>query len=229
MVVRFQVPGVPLRPRYPNGHLPRRPLGSSRDPLLGWVRAGVQAGSGWRHWDWTRGHCCHLNRTTNNCNLITHPTSPLQLKMGPCGGGHIIISAFRLACSIIEAYIDHLYSAHIITVPVYTAFNSSRTKENITTRRRSFAFAFECRKALGERIIDTHSLHLNNSAYESIITNIRSLHLNDVSVRMIITTRSFHRMGIELSTANLNLTLILTAEQRYSISLFRNLYSRNIT
>ena len=57
-----------------------------------------------------------------------------------------IISAFRLSCSIIEAYLNHLYSAQLITLPVYMAFNSSQTKVNITTkRRRSFAFAFECR------------------------------------------------------------------------------------
>ena len=74
--------------------------------------------------------------------------------------GHSIISAFRLSCSILEAYLNHLYSAQFITLPVYTAFNS-RTKENITTkRRRSFAFVFTG-EALGKRIINTHSLHLN--------------------------------------------------------------------
>ena len=39
-------------------------------------------------------------------------------------------------------------------------------------------------EAVGERISNTHSLHLNNSAYESIITNIRSLHFNEFGVRM---------------------------------------------
>ena len=51
----------------------------------------------------------------------------------------------------------------------------------------------EPRETLRERIIKTHSLHLNNSAHKSIITNIRSLHLNELRVRMIFTTRSFHR------------------------------------
>ena len=40
-------------------------------------------------------------------------------------------------------------------------------------------------EALGERIFNTHSLHFNNSAYESIIT-----------------TRSFHRTRNELLSAN---------------------------
>ena len=56
----------------------------------------------------------------------------------------------------------------------------------------------------------------NNSAYESIITNIRSLHLNEFGVRM----HNYHslvpshekRIVID-SLRNLNLTLILTAEQ----------------
>ena len=39
-------------------------------------------------------------------------------------------------------------------------------------------------EALGERIINTRSLHFNNSAYESIITHICSLHLNEFDVRI---------------------------------------------
>ena len=54
-----------------------------------------------------------------------------------------------------ESYLEYqytlvysLFSAQLITVQVYTAFNSSRTEENITTkRRRSFAIAFECRRS----------------------------------------------------------------------------------
>ena len=71
-----------------------------------------------------------------------------------------------------EAYLNHLYSAQLITLPVHTAFNSSRTKEYITTkRRRSFAFAFEYRQPLlGERIINTCSfsqkLGVRNHNYE---------------------------------------------------------------
>ena len=64
--------------------------------------------------------------------------------------GHGIISAFRPPCSIIDAHLNHLDIAQLITLPVYTAFNSSRprTKENITTkRRRCFEFAFECRRS----------------------------------------------------------------------------------
>ena len=38
------------------------------------------------------------------------------------------------SCSIIESYLNHLYSAHLFTLPVHTAFNSSRTKENILLR-----------------------------------------------------------------------------------------------
>ena len=86
---------------------------------------------------------------------------------------HSIISAVRtLSCSIIEAYFNHSYSAQSFTLPVYTAFNSSRTAENITTKSvdevsHSHLNASE---ALGERIINIRSLHLNNSAYECIIT-----------------------------------------------------------
>ena len=55
-----------------------------------------------------------------------------------------IISGIPIhSCSIIISA-----QLHVITVQVYTAFNSSRTKENITTkRRRSFAFVFECRRS----------------------------------------------------------------------------------
>ena len=63
--------------------------------------------------------------------------------------------------------------------------------------------------------VSTHLLHLNNSAYESIITNIRSLHLN-VSVRLHNhhSLISSHENWIVVgSWRNLNLTLTLTAEQ----------------
>ena len=39
-------------------------------------------------------------------------------------------------------------------------------------------------EALGKRIINTRSLHLDKSAFESIITNNRSLHFNEFGVRM---------------------------------------------
>ena len=53
---------------------------------------------------------------------------------------------------------------HVITVQVYTAFNSSRTKDNITTKRRRVSHShLNAGEALRERIINTHSLHLNNS------------------------------------------------------------------
>ena len=35
---------------------------------------------------------------------------------------HSIISAFRRSCSMIEAYLNHLYCAQLITLPVDTAF-----------------------------------------------------------------------------------------------------------
>ena len=64
-----------------------------------------------------------------------------------------IISAFRLLCSIIEANLNHLYGAQLITLLVNTAFNSSRSKESMTTkRRRSFAFAFECNRSSRQTI-----------------------------------------------------------------------------
>ena len=47
---------------------------------------------------------------------------------GPCG--HSMISAFRLSRLIKEAYLNQLYSEQLITLPVHTTFNSSRTKEN---------------------------------------------------------------------------------------------------
>ena len=59
--------------------------------------------------------------------------------------GHSIISAFSLSSSII-AYLNHLYSAQV-----------SQSHLNAG-------------EALGERIINTRWLHINNSAYESIIT-----------------------------------------------------------
>ena len=46
-----------------------------------------------------------------------------------------IISAFRLSCSIIEAYLNYLYSAQLITLRVHT-FNSYRSKKNICFKRR---------------------------------------------------------------------------------------------
>ena len=61
--------------------------------------------------------------------------------------------------------------------------------------------------ALGERIFSTHSLHLNNSAYESIITNILSVHLNDVSERK----NNYH-------------SLVPLHEKRIVVGSLRNLY-----
>ena len=87
-----------------------------------------------------------------------------------CNGEHSIDSAFKLSCSIIEAYLNHLYSSQLITPPVYT-FNS-QTKENITTKRRR-SFALHLKPLV--RLISM------NSAYECIIT-----------------TRSFHRTRNEL-------------------------------
>ena len=81
-------------------------------------------------------------------------------KIGPSGAQNYF--CFNLffetkKSSIKESYLEYQYTLvqsvfsaqlHVITVQVYTAFNSSRTKENITTkRRRSFAFAFECRRS----------------------------------------------------------------------------------
>ena len=58
---------------------------------------------------------------------------------------------FLLLCSIIEAYLNNLSIAQLFTLPVYNAFNSSRTKEKIIAKRRqSFALAFECRQAACE-------------------------------------------------------------------------------
>ena len=50
---------------------------------------------------------------------------------------------------VFEYYMYYKFSQlHVITVQVHTTFNFSRTKENITTkRRRSFAFAFECSRS----------------------------------------------------------------------------------
>ena len=51
---------------------------------------------------------------------------------------------------LFETYFVFVICSYVIwyIIQVYTAFNSSRTKENITTkRRRSFAFAFECRRS----------------------------------------------------------------------------------
>ena len=50
--------------------------------------------------------------------------------------GTVLFLLLGVSCSIIKAYLNHLYSAQLITLPVYTAFNSSRTKENVTTKRR---------------------------------------------------------------------------------------------
>ena len=71
-------------------------------------------------------------------------------------------------------------------------------------------------KALGEQIINTRSLRLNNSEQKSMITNICSLHLNELGVRM----HNYHSLVpsnekriVVNSLRNLNLALILTAEQ----------------
>ena len=82
-------------------------------------------------------------------------------KIGPSGAQYYFcfnLYFFGTKKSLIkESYLEYQYTLvqslfsaqlHVITVQVYTAFNSSRTKENITTkRRRSFAFAFECRRS----------------------------------------------------------------------------------
>ena len=68
----------------------------------------------------------------------------------------------------------------------------------------------------GERIINTRSLHFNNSAYESIIKHICSLHLNEFGVRRhnYHSLVSSHERQIAVGNLrNLNLPLVVTAEQ----------------
>ena len=72
-------------------------------------------------------------------------------KRGPSGAHYYF--CFNLSL-IIESYLEYQYipvessfSALLITVPVYTAFKSRTTANIITKRRRSFAFAFECRRS----------------------------------------------------------------------------------
>ena len=72
-------------------------------------------------------------------------------------------------------------------------------------------------EALGERIINTPSLPLKNSSYESTITNIRSFHLNEFRVRMHIyhSLVPSHEKRIVVGILRiLNLTLILTANKK---------------
>ena len=84
-------------------------------------------------------------------------------------------------------------------------------------------------EAFGERIINTRSRHLNNSAYESIFTNIRSLNLNEFGVRMhnYHSLVSPHEKRIVVGSLRyLNLTLIPTAEQ--NIRIFQD-HDKNFT
>ena len=101
-----------------------------------------------------------------------------------------------------EACLNYLHCAQLITLPIYTAFNSSRTKEKITTkRRRSFVFEFECNasEAIGERRINTRSLHLNEFG---------------VRIHKYHTLVPSHEKQIVVgSLRNLILTLTVTAEQ----------------
>ena len=86
------------------------------------------------------------------------------MKIGPSGAQYYFcfnLYFLKQKKSLIkESYLEYQYTLvqslfsaqlHVITVQVYTAFNSSRTKENIknitTKRRRSFAFVFECRRS----------------------------------------------------------------------------------
>ena len=63
--------------------------------------------------------------------------------------------------SIIEAYLNHLYSAQLITVPDYTDFKSSRTKKILLSVDEVSHSHLNAGEALGERIMNTRSLHLN--------------------------------------------------------------------
>ena len=102
--------------------------------------------------------------------------------------------------SIIEAYLNHLYSAQLITVPDYTDFKSSRTKENITERRRSFVFAFECRRS-SRRTNNEHSF-TSSQLVDLRMHNSHSL------------VPSHEKRIVVGSLRNLNPPLILTAEQK---------------
>ena len=74
-----------------------------------------------------------------------------------------------------------------MTVPVYTAFNSSWTKKRYLLSVDEVLYShLNVGQALGERIVNTRSLHLNNSAYEYIINTF---------------VNSFHSTRIQLSSA----------------------------
>ena len=49
---------------------------------------------------------------------------------------HSVFSAFRLPCSISEAYLNHSYNAQLVNLPIYTAFYTSRTREHLITKFR---------------------------------------------------------------------------------------------
>ena len=119
-----------------------------KHPLIGWIRnfPGQLKVKRNRFSGKVNFHCQHQKNETSIEQTKTMCILRVIGKEAPVR--HSIISAFRLSCSIIEAYLNHLYSAQLITLPVYSAFNSSRNriKENITTKRRR-SFAFECKRS----------------------------------------------------------------------------------
>ena len=91
-----------------------------------------------------------------------------------------------------ESYLEYqytpvqsLFSAQLITVPVYTPLNLGLKQVQLLSVDEVSHSHLNSGEALGERIVTTRSHHLN-LADESIITNFRSLRLNGVSVRMHI-------------------------------------------
>ena len=99
-------------------------------------------------------------RSTSKVNFVLDSTTLLNFRVPDSTTSSkiaclcTVMYYFCFNLSLIESYLDYqytpvysLFSAQLITVPVYTAFKC-RTKANITTkRRRSFAFAFECRRS----------------------------------------------------------------------------------
>ena len=96
-----------------------------------------------------------------------------------------------ISCLIIEAYLEllytpaqSLYSAQLLTVPVYTAFNSPPTEATVTTKHiRNFAFAFEIIEACINHLYSAQLIALpvytafNSSRTKENITTKRSFAL----------------------------------------------------